>query len=582
VDIGVASHITAASPGGPRFDSSISEEERKSAANGIWLCQSCGKLIDDDEEGYTASKLREHKSRAEAKARREVHPPHLSEHDVFAEAARRMPKLIGEMRTDVVGNTKDLTREFFFPRTENVAWVPYGERFYYAQSGNPDLLLQGEWLTEKGLVERVNTWAGNVPVYRMKPEFVRWLRRGEGSASPPPLEFQGVQIGHIDLHLQGGLMGVANGSNYESPEARALVPRTQDLPIEIAWVHVRNKGTRPSDDAKEVMAVIAVHRSDGSPLFDFQGRWRESRERWEVSSHRDVSDRVIIPAARRSTLDVAFKYVGETAAYCVNTESTDLAPDWRYRPWELPAGDYLVKVAVSGENVSTLTGWFKLMNPGSAPLALELSSGPAGEEGLSISVTPGIIPDGHIEFSGSTSSSFGAEGQRMPPDPIDEIERIRRKEAQVASAPMLKVGKPSFTYGSREMTLEVENGSSSVAMAPRLRVRATKDPVVPPDWDPPLGATELLMAIPDALSPGQRASFHGILSDFVDAAKPTPEIPLWPKQLICDVLTTGILGQRVLQRYEWMPQGSGGVYFRQLFVEVVANVEGTLPVRVPS
>jgi hypothetical protein len=69
---------------------------------------------------------------------------------------------------------------------------------------------------------------------------------------------------------------------------------------------------------------------------------------------------------------------------------------------------------------------------------------------------------------------------------------------------------------------------------------------------------------------------------FVEATKPTSEIPLWPEQLICDVLTTGILGQRVLQRYEWVPRGPGGVYFRQLFVEVIPNVEGTLPERVPS
>ncbi len=41
LNVGVAAHITAASPGGPRFDSSLTSDERKGIGNGIWLCQSC-------------------------------------------------------------------------------------------------------------------------------------------------------------------------------------------------------------------------------------------------------------------------------------------------------------------------------------------------------------------------------------------------------------------------------------------------------------------------------------------------------------------------------------------------------------
>mgnify|MGYP001286412055 CR=1 FL=1 len=51
-NIGVASHICAAASGGPRYDPHMSPEERKSAENGIWLCQSCSKLIDDDVVRY--------------------------------------------------------------------------------------------------------------------------------------------------------------------------------------------------------------------------------------------------------------------------------------------------------------------------------------------------------------------------------------------------------------------------------------------------------------------------------------------------------------------------------------------------
>ena len=39
INIGVAAHITAASSKGPRFDKSLTNEQRKSESNGIWLCQ---------------------------------------------------------------------------------------------------------------------------------------------------------------------------------------------------------------------------------------------------------------------------------------------------------------------------------------------------------------------------------------------------------------------------------------------------------------------------------------------------------------------------------------------------------------
>jgi hypothetical protein len=66
--VGVAAHITAASPGGPRYDASLSSADRQSAANGIWLCQKCAKLVDNDPERYTVSVLRLWKEQAEADA----------------------------------------------------------------------------------------------------------------------------------------------------------------------------------------------------------------------------------------------------------------------------------------------------------------------------------------------------------------------------------------------------------------------------------------------------------------------------------------------------------------------------------
>ncbi len=49
INIGVAAHISAASPGGKRYNRHLSSEQRKGISNALWLCQSCSKLIDTDE-----------------------------------------------------------------------------------------------------------------------------------------------------------------------------------------------------------------------------------------------------------------------------------------------------------------------------------------------------------------------------------------------------------------------------------------------------------------------------------------------------------------------------------------------------
>lgn len=55
--IGVAAHITAASDKGPRFDETMSSDESKSERNGIWVCQTHGKLIDDNTSRCTTKEL---------------------------------------------------------------------------------------------------------------------------------------------------------------------------------------------------------------------------------------------------------------------------------------------------------------------------------------------------------------------------------------------------------------------------------------------------------------------------------------------------------------------------------------------
>lgn len=68
VSVGVASHITAAASGGPRHDETLSPSERANISNGIWLCQTCAKLIDSDDRRYSKELLSEWKRNAEFRA----------------------------------------------------------------------------------------------------------------------------------------------------------------------------------------------------------------------------------------------------------------------------------------------------------------------------------------------------------------------------------------------------------------------------------------------------------------------------------------------------------------------------------
>lgn len=65
ITLGVAAHIRAAAPGGPRYDATMTSAERKHIRNGIWLCQNCAKLIDSDAQRYTVALLEEWKAHIE-------------------------------------------------------------------------------------------------------------------------------------------------------------------------------------------------------------------------------------------------------------------------------------------------------------------------------------------------------------------------------------------------------------------------------------------------------------------------------------------------------------------------------------
>lgn len=64
-DVGQAAHITAAAPGGPRYDATLTSKERSDESNGIWLCYTHAKLIDSVAHDFSKETLRTWKKQHE-------------------------------------------------------------------------------------------------------------------------------------------------------------------------------------------------------------------------------------------------------------------------------------------------------------------------------------------------------------------------------------------------------------------------------------------------------------------------------------------------------------------------------------
>lgn len=73
INLGVAAHICAAAPGGPRYDPNQTPAQRKSADNGIWMCQLHGTAVDAKDSKFTVELLREWKAQAQKDAWRATH-----------------------------------------------------------------------------------------------------------------------------------------------------------------------------------------------------------------------------------------------------------------------------------------------------------------------------------------------------------------------------------------------------------------------------------------------------------------------------------------------------------------------------
>lgn len=120
-NIGVAAHIKAAAPGGKRYDPNMTSEERSDISNGIWLCQSCSKLIDTDENKYTVELLQSWKDLAEKRSERGISSEGKVSFDVFEIAVE--DELSEELEINVDSESTVLTRKMRVGEFDNLSII---------------------------------------------------------------------------------------------------------------------------------------------------------------------------------------------------------------------------------------------------------------------------------------------------------------------------------------------------------------------------------------------------------------------------------------------------------------------------
>jgi len=180
VNVGVAAHITAAAPGGARYDPDLTPEQRQSSDNGIWLCQTHAKLVDNDDSRHTVASINGWKSISEAMARGELEQRDFTVDRMqkFVKAEQLMPALVMEMRNDIA--TNPLSREFVVLK-RGWSYNSGGEHFLaYHYDDHPELDGMLQILQNLGLIRDVTRT--NVKRFRFMEELVDYLTATNPSA----------------------------------------------------------------------------------------------------------------------------------------------------------------------------------------------------------------------------------------------------------------------------------------------------------------------------------------------------------------------------------------------------------------
>lgn len=96
VYIGAASHDSAASPDGPRYDENLTAQQRKALENGAHLCASCARLVDADPTRFPPGVISQWQVQAEDSRRELSSNPHGSSGLNFKDACIAARKFLRE------------------------------------------------------------------------------------------------------------------------------------------------------------------------------------------------------------------------------------------------------------------------------------------------------------------------------------------------------------------------------------------------------------------------------------------------------------------------------------------------------
>lgn len=150
----------------------MTPEQRRSIANGIWLCQNCAKLIDSDETYHDAEILHQWKSLAEKTATKELQTgrSHDWDAEIFQRLEHLMPELLAEMREDLLD--RPLAREFVLLSSK---WIynSRGPYLAYHYENYPDLEDIMVILGNYDLIQEITF--NNVKRYVLSEKLVRYL-----------------------------------------------------------------------------------------------------------------------------------------------------------------------------------------------------------------------------------------------------------------------------------------------------------------------------------------------------------------------------------------------------------------------
>ncbi len=170
-NIGVAAHITAASESGPRYDASMSPDERASERNGIWTCQIHGKLIDDNPSKCTVEQLLRWKSQHEEWIFKRVEAGRELYHNGITQICfNNLGVFTGEFKIPfgkhniLVGPTdsgKTTFCEIISAFSGKDHWIKFNKRFNFSKRASKKTFIEMAYFFEK---EKINI--------RISPQFV--------------------------------------------------------------------------------------------------------------------------------------------------------------------------------------------------------------------------------------------------------------------------------------------------------------------------------------------------------------------------------------------------------------------------